>query len=329
MVSFRQWPVVCVLLAVSVSLLLVSCGKPSGTPSGDSEKPAYKFTVVLFSSAGNPFWTKVINGAQEMAAALGCQVDTQYANNDAVRQNDIIETTIANKADGIGVVINYDDAYDEVIRKARAAGIPVLCLNTDDSQGAAGNERMAYVGQDLRIAGEMIARRLVTDGGLKAGDQVVCPVEHPDAVYAVERYAGAKKVFDQAGIESEVLTSGHVSLEENLNRITQYLLGHQDVDGVLALGGMPMEMTPQAIQDASMKIPNAGFDITRQIGENIRDGRTLATIDQQPFYQGAFTIMQLYFNRRYGMIPCNINTSGGIIDKTNVGPVIELADRVR
>ncbi len=325
----KQWQAARVLMAVGVSFLLVSCDQPSNSPSGGADKPSYKFTVVLYSSAGNPFWSKVIYGAQEMAGLLGCEVDAQYANNDPVRQNDIIETAIANQVDGIGVALNYDDAYDEVVKKARDKGIPVICLNTDDSQGAAGNARMAYIGQDLRIAGEMIARRLVQDGGLKAGDKVVCPVEHPDAAYAVGRYEGAKKVFDASGVESEILNSGHVSLEENLNRITQYLLGHQDIDGVLALGGMPMEMTPQAIQDAGLKIPNAGFDITKQIGENIRDGRTLATVDQQPFYQGSFTIMQLFYTRRYGMIPCDINTSGGIIDKTNVGPVIELADRVR
>lgn len=317
------------ILTLGTILMLTSCNQPSG-PSGDGTgKPTYKFTIVLYSSAGNPFWSKVIYGAREMANLLGCEVDAQYANNDPVRQNDIIETAIANKADGIGVALNYDDAYDEVVKKAIDQGIPVICLNTDDSQGAAGNARMAYIGQHLQTAGEMIARRLVRDGGLKAGDKVVCPVEHPDAVYATGRYEGAKKVFDEAGIESEILNSGHVSLEENLNRITQYLLGHQDVDGVLALGGMPMEMVPQAIQDAGMKIPNAGFDITRQIGENIREGRTLATVDQQPFYQGSMTIMQLFYNRKYGMIPCDTNTSGGIIDKTNVEPVINLADRIR
>lgn len=325
----NRWQTASVTLAVIASLFLISCNQPTSSPGDVSSKPAYKFTIVLYSSAGNPFWSKVIYGAQEMAGLLGCEVDAQYANNDPVRQNDILETAIANKADGIGVALNYDDAYDEVVKKARDQGIPVICLNTDDSQGAAGNARMAYVGQHLQIAGEMIARRLVRDGGLKAGDKVVCPVEHPDAAYATGRYEGAKKVFDAAGIESEILNSGHVSLEENLNRITQYLLGHQDVDGVLALGGMPMEMVPQAIQDAGMKIPNAGFDITKQIGENIRDGRTQATVDQQPFYQGSLTIMQLFYSRKYGMIPCDVNTSGGIIDKSNVDPVINLADRVR
>ena len=38
-----------------------------------------------------------------------------------------------------------------------------------------------------------------------------------------------------------------------------------DTAAVLAMGGMPMEVAPQAISDVGLKIPNAGFDITRQI----------------------------------------------------------------
>ena len=281
-----------------MSLLLTASCENRQSASGDNE-PVYDFTLVIYDSAGNPFWTKVITGAKEMARKLNCNVNTQFANSDPVRENDIIETAITNKVDGIGVVLNYDDAYDESVQKAIDAGIAVICFNTDDSMGKAGNARMCYIGQNLEVAGEMIAEKLVEGGGLKAGDHVLCPVEHPEAVYAVKRYAGAKRVMDAKGITSEILNTGAVSLEETLNRLTQYLLGHQDTDGVLALGGMPMEMSPQATEDASLDIPIAGFDISKQIIRNIIDGKSLATVDQQPFYQGSFTVAQLYFHKKY------------------------------
>ena len=90
-----------------------------------------------------------------------------------------------------------------------------------------------------------------------------------------------------------------------------------------------MEMAPQATEEAGMDIPNAGFDITKTIINNILEGKSLATVDQQPYYQGAFTVMQLFLNNKYGLLPCDINTGGAIIDKGNAAVVLEFADTVR
>ena len=164
---------------------------------------------------------------------------------------------------------------------------------------------------------------------LNKGDLVVCPVEHPEAVYAAQRYAGARKAFEPAGIKSEVLNTGGISLEDTLNKLTQYLIGHKDTAAILAMGGMPMEVAPQATADAGLKIPNAGFDLTKQIANNIIDGKSIATVDQQPFYQGFLTVTQLYYARKYGLHPCDVNTGGGVVDKTNAKQVLQFADSVR
>ncbi len=42
-----------------------------------------------------------------------------------------------------------------------------------------------------------------------------------------------------------------------------------------------------------------------------------------------FTVVQLYFNKRFGLLPCDINTGGAIIDKTNADAVLKFADTVR
>ncbi|MCL5269452.1 MAG: substrate-binding domain-containing protein [bacterium] len=301
---------------------------PAGAPAA-AARPRYHFVMIIFGSAGNPFWLKVNKGAEEAGARLGCKVDIQYADSDPVKENDLIETCIANKVDGMGVVIYSDEAYDLSVKKAIDAGIPVICFNTDDTQGARGNARLAYIGQSIETAGTLIAERLVREAGLQRGDHVVCPVEHPEATYAQLRYAGARKVFDAAGITHELLNTGSVSLEETLTRLTQYLIGNKQTRAVLALGGMPLEMAPKAIAEAGLNIPNAGFDLTREIVRNILDGKTLATVDQQPFYQGFMTICQLYYNRQYGLLPCDINTGGAMIDKTNAAPALALAGDIR
>jgi len=291
--------------------------------------PKYKFSMVIYGTVGNPFWKKVVAGAKDAAGGLGADLDIQYADDDSVKQVSIIETAIVNKVDGIGIIINLDDAYIKVIEKARAAGIPVVAYNIDSTKGAEGTDRMAFIGQDFVTAGYLITKRLINAYGIKAGDHVVAPVEHPEAVYAAKRFEGVKKALDEVGATAEVLNTGGVSLDDTLTKLTQYLLGHKNTAAVLAMGGMPMEMAPQAIHDAGLNIPNAGFDITKTIINNIMSGKSLATVDQQPYYQGLFTVVQLYLNKRYGLLPCDINTGGAIIDKTNAEAVLKYADTVR
>lgn len=317
---------------LAIALVIGMSGMVFAGGAAEAPRPAaetYRFTMVIYGTTGNPFWAKVVAGAEETAQTLGVNLDIQYADDDAERQINILETAITNRVDGIGIIINFDDAYNRVVQRARDAGIPVIAYNIDHSQGAEGNARMAFIGQDFQVAGYLITRRLIEEGGIRRGDHVVAPVEHPGAVYAQQRYAGVRRALDEIGATSEVLDTGGVSLEDTLDRLTQYLLGRPETAGVLAMGGMPMEMAPQAIRDAGLDIPNAGFDITKRIITNILEGRSIATVDQQPYLQGANTIMQLYLYNKYGLLPVDINTGGAIIDRSNAQIVLELADTVR
>ena len=293
------------------------------------QEEQYRFGFIIYGSQGNPFWTKVVAGVEEACDKLGCKASIQYAQNDPIKQNNIAEMMIAKKVDGIALCLSNSDSYDKVVQEAIDLGMAVVAFNIDDVELAEGNARMAYIGQDMTEAGDTIAQRLIDDGGLKSGDHVVCPVESPEAVYAVQRYAGAKRAFDRAGITSEKIKTGTESLDKTLNRIKQYLLAHPETDAILGMGGMPLQMAPSAADDMDLDLPIAGFDISKVIAEDVKTGRIIATVDQQPFYQGFMAIMQMYYNRKYGLLPCDVNTGGGLVDQGNIDKVIELSDTVR
>jgi simple sugar transport system substrate-binding protein len=287
--------------------------------------------MVIYGTTGNPFWKKVVTGANEMAQQLGVTVDIQYAEDDPERQITVIETAINKKVNGIGFIINIDEAYDEAVQKGLDAGIPMVCYNIDDSRGAEGtNPRMAFIGQDFVTSGYVLGKAMIEAYGLKEGDFAVCPVEHPGAVYAAKRFEGVKKALDEVGVGSEILDSGAISLEDTLTKITEYLLGNSETDAVIALGGMPTEMAPQAIADAGMDIPNGGFDLTAKILQNIIDGKTLGTVDQQPYYQGSMTVYFLWAYNKYGLMPCNINTGTlKLIDAEMAKKILPLSETHR
>ncbi len=138
-----------------------------------------------------------------------------------------------------------------------------------------------------------------------------------------------KRALDEAGVKSEVLDTGAVSLDDTLTKLTQYLIGQQNTKGILAMGGMPLTVAAKATADAGMNIPIAGFDLSKPIVQDILDGKIIAAVDQQPYYQGAFPIMQLYLYKKYALLPCDINTGGAIVDKSTAAQVLALSGTYR
>ncbi|HTN96734.1 MAG TPA: substrate-binding domain-containing protein, partial [Nordella sp.] len=189
-------------MIAGTTAVMAAATVPAGTALADEEK--INVTFIIYTAAGDPFWNPVIHGAEEAAKDRGVSIDIQYADSDPVKQNNLIETAIANKVQGIALVNWLPDAFTANIAKARAAGIAVITFDTDDPKPNA-TESQAYVGQDFFAAGQRIARKMVEAGGLKKGDHVVAPVEDPDVFYGTERYRGIKAALDEAGITSERL----------------------------------------------------------------------------------------------------------------------------
>ena len=59
----------------------------------------------------------------------------------------ILETGIANGVSVIAVNVADDDAYDKLLCDAAAKGMPIVTFNIDDSKGAEGLCRMAFMGR--------------------------------------------------------------------------------------------------------------------------------------------------------------------------------------
>mgnify|MGYP002682414319 CR=1 FL=1 len=158
----------------------------SAVSTASAQDDPFSITMIIYSDASVEFFVPSVNGAQEAAELWGVDLDIQYANSDPVMQNNLIETAIANQVDAIATIIQDDDALDESICAAMAAGIPVVAFNVDDSQGAAGNCRMAFMGQNFIATLCLIGSRMIEGHGLGEGDHVLASVEVHEAVYAVQ-----------------------------------------------------------------------------------------------------------------------------------------------
>ena len=286
-------------------------------------------TLIVHCCPGNVFFEPLMFGAREAARLFNVKLDIQNAEGDPSRQVNIIETAIANRQDGVIPMISVDDAMTDSIAKARATGLKVISSNIDDSRGAAGTARQAFVGQDFVASGYIIGKRMIADHSLKAGDSCVAPVEFPDLIYAGKRYEGVKKALDEAGISSEMIGTGD-QVAENLNIVAEYLLANPDVDCAIGLGNVPTSVLPQAAEEAGLDdLPNGGFDVNPRIMENINSGKTTATMDQQPFWQGFLPVMFIAYDVRYGLVPGDVNTGNGVVDPKNAQNATDFAGTYR
>jgi simple sugar transport system substrate-binding protein len=296
-------------------------------PASAADKP--KVTMIIYTAPGVPFFNPVIKGAEDAAAQANVDLDIQYGNNDQQQQNNLIQTAMANKVDGIAAVIWDDNAFEKSICDAEKAGIPVIAFNVDNSKGAAASCREAFIGQSFVDAGYLIGKRMVEKAGLKSGDLVFTPVEFPDAVYATLRHQGVQKALDEVGAKSEIIGTGG-DLAEVRTKMVQYLIGHSDVKAIIGLGLQPMIEALPSLKEAGLKVPVGGFDVSTEVLKGIEDGDIVATVDQQPYSQGSFTIQQLALKIRYGLFPSDMKTGGnGLVDGTNYKAAVENAGTYR
>ncbi len=323
-----------VMSAVCAALivLLAACG--GGTPSGGTTAGGGALSsgtdisgrTILFeikSTPSNSFFVPVVNGAKAAAAITGVNLQIQYGSDDDTTIVNQMNTALASNVAGIAVSVP-DAGLNKVVCDARAKNIAVVAFNTNGATGQGASCVQGFIGQDFVLSGSLIAQRMINDGKIKSGDHVFCPVESPEQVYAVQRYAGVKQALDAIGATCEELGTGN-DLAPAQATMVSYLLGHPHTAAIIALGGTPLSVAPASIKQAHLNIPIGGFDLSPDILSSIKSGVITATVDQQPYIQGFQAVMEIALYLKYGITPANINTSNrALIDKTNVDQVVPL-----
>jgi len=251
-----------------ITMLLVSV---NSLAFGQEKKPAEGMYIRLVTHGGDdPFWAVVQQGMLDAAKELGCQVDIDLAGSDLALQQKRFAEAVAQKPNGIALVINDDTAWDKPVEEALAAGIPVIGMNNDDSQGPAGNKRLCYIGQSEERAGYMIGLRLFQEAKEKGIDltkaHVAMPVEVPGANYGVVRSNGIKRAASEFGITSfEIIDGGGLEMTTMEQRETSYLLAHPETTFMIGLGGIATDRLTDSLKAAGKEpgeVIAGGFDTT-------------------------------------------------------------------
>ncbi|MEN3189166.1 MAG: substrate-binding domain-containing protein [Atribacterota bacterium] len=294
-------------------------------------KPGEGMYFRLVTHGGDdPFWAVVQKGANDAAKELGCRVDIDLCGGDLALQQKRFQEAVALKPQGIALVINDDTAWDKPVEDALAAGIPVIGMNNDDSQGAAGNARLCYIGQSEKAAAYRLGRRLFDIAKEKGIDlskaHVAMAAEVPGANYAKIRSSGVLEAMGEYGITSyEIIDAGGLEMTTVEARETSYLLAHPETTFLIGLGGICTDRLTASLKAAGKnpgEIIAGGFDTTADTLNGIKEGYVMATIDQQQYLQGYFAVYVLYLYNKYGFTP-NIDTGGYLVDSPDKISLLE------
>jgi simple sugar transport system substrate-binding protein len=204
-------------------------------------------------------------------------------------------------------------AFNKPIQKALDNDIPVIAYNAN-GKGTGTNPALAYVGQDLYLSGVEMGKRIVSlvDEGL-----VALFIATPGQLNIQPRIDGAKQAIEDSGanIEVQQITTG-AELPEERSRIEAWYNGHQDVAGMFAVDAGSTQGVAQVMEQFGLHekgVRAGGYDLLPEILKLMRAGHIDFTIDQQPYLQGFFPVMQLYLYKISGGVTGPAETNTGLI----------------
>ncbi|MER6289613.1 substrate-binding domain-containing protein [Streptomyces sviceus] len=298
----------------SVALLLVAgcsgAGGDSRLGAGtDAAKGAdgsgLKIALITHGGEGDAFWERVQKGAEAAAAKDG--VDLTYANDsDPAGQAQLVRDAISDRVDGIAVTLAKPAAMKAPVAAARAAGIPVVGLNSGidawKSQGL-----LEYFGQDEIVAGAAVGDKL---NGLRA-KHALCVIHERGNVALEARCAGVKKTF---GGETENLYVEGTDAEAVDTVLTARLRQNPGIDEVVTLGAQFALDAVDSVKAAGSRAHVATFDLNNDLVKAVRAGDVQFAVDQQPYLQGYLAVDSLWLYRTNG------NISGGGVAPVLTGP---------
>jgi len=282
-------------------------------------QPEYNFTLVNHVTT-NPFFVPTKYGAEDACKLLGCKYQWTGSESSNVREMvNAMNSAISSKVDGIAVCLVDLKAFNQPTSQALEAGIPVLGYNAD----AAGNTRLAYIGQDLYVSGQERGKRI---GDRVPEGAVALFIAPPGALNNQPRIDGAIDSIKKSGkpVKHHVIATG-AALPRELSTIDAYWQGHQNTKGMFAVDAGSTQGVAQVINKYKLRdkdVKGGGYDLLPTIQKLLAAGQMDFTIDQQPYLQGFLPVLELFLIKASQTLTgaADINTGLKFLDKDSVVP---------
>lgn len=328
--SWQKKSIVYVVVLAALTILLVAgCDRQQTAATGSEESSdtassrTYEFIYVSHSPNINVFQT--MRAASEDAAEMLGNVRVRWMGpdtpGDVGAQVDILETALGLRPDAIFTTTNNPDAYDAVVNRIVAEGIPVFTYNIDNPD----TDRMTYVGQEFIPAGiqfgnigiDMLTERFPGRDSYKVG---IFTGEAGN--FALERrIEGTRRAFaEDPRIELVDVFIYSWDQNEAYNVISDVFSRHPDMVGAFGMDAFS-EFIGKWVDDNDKngEIIVGGFDITDTAIEYIERDAMQYLVGQNTYMQGFMPTLLAYMYHEHNKLPPHIiNTGAPVITIENL-----------
>lgn len=192
--------------AATAVLGLAACSSGMETAGGDAgasapAKKDGKLTIAYLQKQGDQqYFIDEADGAKEAAKAAGdVTINVVNLGTDANKAISQVEAAIAQKVDGIIIVVPDQQIGPQVIQLAKDAGIPIMASDDVIKDGA--GAEAPFAGFDGTSMGEKVgekAAELYTANGWTPADTMILSATKQDLSVCQQRVDGAKAAFTKA-----------------------------------------------------------------------------------------------------------------------------------
>ncbi len=313
MSRFTNRLTIALLLMLALSVVLASPNALSTHAAGKT------IAVVVHGQAADSFWSVFKKGVDQAAKDVGVTANYQAPTTfDMPAMAKLIDAAVAAKVDGLIVSIPDADALGPSIKKAVAAGIPVISVNSgSDKSQALG--ALAHIGQEEYDAG-VGAGQKYADAGVK---NALCVIHEQGNSGLEARCKGFSDALTKGGGKVANLAVDLNDPTGVQQKLSAALTADSSIDGVLLLGPSVIDPAVKALGSNLGKIKLATFDLSPTALDQIAAGNMLFAIDQQQYTQGYLAViyMSLYLNNLDTPGSFKIATGPGFVTKDNVEQV--------
>ena len=290
-----------------------------------------RYTYLMHSTPTNVFWQAVKRGMDDACALIDadCQFVSLQTDGSFQEQLNNLEAAIAQEPDGLINTFAGGNVFDEALERAESLGIPVIASNTDHPDGA---HRLAYVGQDLEVAGYELAQAQSGNFPAEGPLHILIGVNGPGQVWSEQRAAGVQRFVEELiedrparEITFERIDAG-LDLSVTGQRVAAYVQTtetHAYFDTGFLMAGAAVSLRDLGKSPGEVLL--AGFDLVPVVMEEMQNGYIQVTVDQQPYLQGFYPIMQLHLFNNYRFPPFDIDTGKAMIVPGDIEALMELS----
>jgi simple sugar transport system substrate-binding protein len=295
--------------------------------------------AIVTHTAGNGFFDPVYVGATAAGNLIGAKIlllGSESPTDDPQREIEILNQISQDPTiDGLIMTTPQAGAYNDIVKAAEKAGIPVATTNSFDATIYDRNA-ISHTGQDASaaaIGGEALAKCVLAKG-LDKGTIILPSSTAMGNVEVNNRVTAAfnaivKTLKDAGKLEQFKVDAGpeNVGVDANpqdpVNSIVSLFESRGDVVGAFTANNVFTPGLAKAVAQLGKtgKICAFGFDLGPAQQDAIRSGDLTGSLGQQPFLQGFWPVMQLYLQIDRGISAANLDTRAQLVTKDTIEKV--------